>query len=317
MKTDKQVFVFSPSVSALPAVRDFMSGHPALCCVGSADHVPENAAGTRIAIGSRKEDLEHLKNADIAISYGTDGRIPEELLPVSAYAVFDAKKLGMLLRAIHDGSMPVKNTVVISCAGVGSRLGSGRPKALLEFGDETMIGHALSLLENEPDVRVVVGFQADVMMRAVVPLRKDVLFVFNHEYLQNGTGASVTRAKRFGGKYVLTVDGDIIIHPDDMQSILDAEHEFVGVTTPGTDNPVLTTLDENDLVNGFYRGKGVYEWTGVTKLLNSRAGETNGHTYTLVEPLLPMPYHFIRQKEVDTPHDYENALRWVQSGYRD
>ena len=270
-----------------------------------------------VAIGDGSNDLELIKKADIGISFGGVRPISPLLYEVSDFSVFDEERLTELLYGIRDGKVDRKKTVVISCAGAGTRLGMGKPKALLDVSGKTLILHSLSLLKDVKDIRIVVGYQAEKVIDAVTAYRKDVLFVYNHDYMHNGTGASVCLAKRFGGEYVLTIDGDIIIHPEDMKKILECDHEFVGVTTPSTDNPVLTTLDENGLVNGFYRGRGVYEWTGVTMLRSDHTGMTEGHTYTLIEPLLPLPWLFIRQKEIDTVNDYRNAILWVRNGFQD
>ena len=280
------------------------------------DIIDEFPEGTRIvAVGDGSNDYDMLKRADIGISYGGVRDVSHLLYEVSDFSVFDEDRLCSLLYGIRDGGIDEEKTVVISCAGAGTRLGMGKPKALLDINGKTMIMYNLEQLAGEKDIRIVVGYQAERVIETVLRFRRDVIFVFNHDYTHNGTGASVCLAKRFAGRYVLTIDGDIIIHPEDMKKILDSKVEFVGVTTPSTDNPVLVTLDENDSVNGFFRGRGVYEWTGVTMLNTAHTGETEGHTYFLIEPLLPLPYLFIRQKEIDTPNDYQHAIMWVQNGF--
>ena len=36
----------------------------------------------------------------------------------------------------------------------------------------------------------------------------------------------------------------------------------------------------------------------------------------MIEPLLPLDYKLIRLKEIDTPNDYEMAVKWVKNNYR-
>ena len=52
-------------------------------------------------------------------------------------------------------------TVVICCAGMGTRLGIGTTKALLHIGGKPLIIHQLENLDSYNDVRIVVGYQAD------------------------------------------------------------------------------------------------------------------------------------------------------------
>lgn len=212
--------------------------------------------------------------------------------------------------------MSVSKTIVISCAGMGKRLGIGTTKALVEVDGVPLIIRHLRMLDDIDDVRVVVGYQAEKVIETVNAYRGDVTFVFNHDYMHNGTGASVKLAARYANDLILTLDGDLLIHPADMQRILDDDGEFVGVTTPGTDDPVLTQT-KRGLVCGFSRDCGDFEWTGVTQIRSNRLAPGDGHVYQLIESLLPLKYRFLRTKEIDTMNDYENAVKWVRNGYSD
>lgn len=212
--------------------------------------------------------------------------------------------------------MTVSKTVIISCAGMGKRLGLGTSKCLVDVAGESLIMRNLKMLDDVDDVRVVVGFQAEKVIEAVNAYRRDVTFVFNHDFAHTNTGDSVRLAAEHANEYVLTIDGDLLLHPEDMRKIIEADGEFVGVTAPGTDNPVLTDVADADVV-GFSRERGQYEWTGVTQVKAEKIMNGSGHTYQLIEPYLPMPYMYLRTKEIDTPDDYDRAVRWVKGGYSD
>lgn len=124
--------------------------------------------------------------------------------------------------------MGISRTVIISCAGMGNRLGLGTTKALVEIDGKPLIVRHLEMLEDEKDIRVVVGYQAEKVIEVVRKYRNDVTFVFNHKYRETGTGDSVALAAKHANEYVLSLDGDLLIHPDDMKKILTCEHEFVG-----------------------------------------------------------------------------------------
>ena len=57
--------------------------------------------------------------------------------------------------------MPSAKSVVISCAGIGSRLGLGNTKALIPIRGASLIGWQMQLFREVEDVRIVVGFQAN------------------------------------------------------------------------------------------------------------------------------------------------------------
>lgn len=206
------------------------------------------------------------------------------------------------------------NTIIISCAGMGKRLGKQIPKALIEIDGKPLIIRQLEMLKECHDIRIVVGYKAIDVINTVIKYRRDITFVFNHNYMNNGTGASVSLAMKYANKYVITIDGDLIIDPKDILKILEYPNEFVGVCSPSTDNPVLTEID-NKKVIGFSREKGTYEWTGISKFSSKRVNNGEGHVYQLLEPLLPLDYLFINTKEIDTPNDLINAENWVKNKY--
>ena len=199
---------------------------------------------------------------------------------------------------------------------MGTRLKMNVPKATIDIDGKPLLIRTLEMLNNVKDVRIVVGFKADSVINIAKKYRDDLTFIFNHDYINTGTGASVLLGAKNAKKYILTIDGDIIIHPKDMKKILQAKKEFVGVCDISTDGPVLAMTKDKNVV-GFSRKQGSYEWTGVTMLKSNNLPETTGHTYQIIEPLLPIPYKKIRQKEIDTPHDYKNAVKWVKNNFKD
>ena len=207
-------------------------------------------------------------------------------------------------------------TIIISCAGIGKRLGWGIPKALVEVNGETMISRMLKMLDDIEDVRIVVGYQAEKIIKEATKYRKNLTFVFNHNFLNTGTGTSVLKAAKYAKDYILTIDGDTIIHPDDMQKLLTANGEYVGVMDISTENPVTVNVKEN-LAIGFSTQpeNHRYEWTGIAQLKNHNLIDTTSHTLSLVEPKLPLPIHKIRMKEIDTEQDYVQACDWVKNNY--
>lgn len=216
--------------------------------------------------------------------------------------------------------MSVSRTVIISCAGMGNRLGLSMTKALLEVDGKPLIIRHLEMLKDEPDVRVVVGYQAGKVIEVVNKYRRDVLFVFNHDYRTTGTGASVVLASKHANEYILTLDGDLLIHPDDMKKILCQESEFVSGNKITTDDPwMLQTYMNNgvECVSAFSKCQGNYEWNGISQIKSSKIQKGLGHVFQLIEPHLPIPFLELRTYEIDTIGDYERAEKWVKNGFKD
>lgn len=211
-------------------------------------------------------------------------------------------------------------SIVISAAGMGTRLGLGCTKALVEIEGKTLIERQLEILKDYDDIRVVVGYQAEKVIEVVNSIRKDVMFVFNHDYRNTGTGASFSLGAQHGREYVVALDGDLLVNPEDLIKAIEYEGSCVGGTTPSTDNPwTMPTKMIRGVENvvGFSKEEGEYEWTGLAKIRNDQLQPGTGHVFHLIEPLLPLPMIFIRTKEIDTVDDYERAVKWVRNGYED
>ena len=214
--------------------------------------------------------------------------------------------------------MAVSRTVIISCAGMGNRLGLGSTKALVDIDGKPLIIRHLEMLEEERDIRVVVGYQAEKVIDVVRKYREDILFVFNRRYRETGTGASVALAARYANQYVLSLDGDLLVHPEDMEKILACDHEFISGGVPGTDDPwMLQTYEENgrEYVSSFSKNIGTYEWNGVTQMKSQKMHNGTGHVFQMLEPYLPVPFLELRTREIDTVNDYERAVAWVKNKF--
>lgn len=210
-----------------------------------------------------------------------------------------------------------ETTVIISCAGMGTRLGIGMPKALVDIAGKPLIIRQLEMLQEYSDVRIVVGFQAGKVIKTVQQFRQNLTFAFNYDYKTTGTAASFSKGLIAAKEFVVALDGDLLVRPDDFQKILCSEGEVIGGTLPTTDNPVLMMLDEKHNVIGFSRETGTLEWTGLAKIKRDRLSPGAGHVYQMLEPLLPIQACEIHTREIDTVNDYENAIKWIQNNYQE
>lgn len=136
--------------------------------------------------------------------------------------------------------------IIIPAAGLGRRMKSYGPKALVHLGEETLIARQIRLLrECYPHSRIIVvaGFEAS---RLKASLPKDVRVVVNHEYATTNVSHSICVGLRHCRAYrpVLVVYGDLVFNreaiaglPLDRSSVVvemgDARREEVGVTVVG------------------------------------------------------------------------------------
>ena len=211
--------------------------------------------------------------------------------------------------------------VVLNCAGEGRRLGLGSTKALVSVHGEPLIAWHLRMLRNVRDIVVVVGYQAESVIDAVRAIRSDVIFAFNHEYATTGTAASLAHGAHGADGDVISLDGDLLVHPDDFRRFLEAPRPCLGVGPATTTDAVHVRMgdggDGSDVV-GFARDTHGLEWTGLLRVSGDAVAEArtnggaSGHVYEMLTPHLPIATCEVRAREIDTPEDYDRAIRWIE-----
>lgn len=208
--------------------------------------------------------------------------------------------------------MQTAQSIVISCAGIGSRLGLGTTKALLEIEGRSLIAWQLELFKDVEDVRVVVGYQANEVVKEVLKFRSDIIFIYNHNYFETKTGASFYLGSRHANNLVIEYDGDLLVHPDDVRLCLETEGEYIGYSEKMSDDAVFVGVDGQGNVVNFSTQQGDFEWTGPACIDRQKVRYTSGNVYNQLEHFLPMPGLKIRACDIDTFEDYERAIQFVR-----
>jgi choline kinase len=210
--------------------------------------------------------------------------------------------------------------VVVNCAGEGRRLGLGSTKALVSVLGEPLITWHLKMLRDVDDVMVVVGHQAADVIDVVTAQRRDVAFAFNHHYKTTGTAASLALGCRGARGDVISLDGDLLVHPEDFAGFMAARDACLGVAPPTTTDAVFTQVQERDGVRaatGFDRTGPGLEWTGLLRVPGEVVQDahaehrTAGHVFEMLTPHLPIQARDVRAREIDTPDDYDRAVSWI------
>lgn len=210
-------------------------------------------------------------------------------------------------------------TAVICAAGTGTRLGVGVPKCLVSVGGRSIIDWQLDLLQNFRDLRIVVGFREQEVMRHVVRRRPDALFVRNPEFRSNTTLDSLRLATRHLEDPFIALDGDLIVEPRSFDSFLAAcsgDTPVIGISRASTDDAVFVDVREHQ-VQAFHRTPAEdFEWSGPAFLKHEHLFGADGYVYESLIPLLPLRAHEVIAAEVDTQSDLERArslvMRWTK-----
>ena len=147
---------------------------------------------------------------------------------------------------------------IILAAGIGKRLGTaesdGKPKCLLDLGDQSLLGRSLETLNEAgiDDIVVVVGYQAADIEAEIdsLDLKKRPTTVLNREF-EEGSVLSLWCAREFLDGEVLVMDADVLYHPDIVRRLVKSEHENLFLIDRGFedgDEPVKLCVNDGRLV---------------------------------------------------------------------
>lgn len=204
-------------------------------------------------------------------------------------------------------------TVIICCAGMGTRLGIGTTKALVDIDGEPLIIRQLKLLDGFDDIRVVVGFDAERVINVVKEYRKDIMFVCNYEYEHNGPADSLKKALLGAREYVITLDGDTVMNPKDFEQFIEFPDECIAVTE-GASCETIGAVVHDGMVEALVKKQGNMQWSGITKVRAEKLIGASSHVYEVLASYLPIVAFPLRLKEINTPKDYEDAMEWFITG---
>lgn len=205
---------------------------------------------------------------------------------------------------------PAIQYAIIAAAGMGTRLHRGMPKALVEVNGRTIVSYQMELLRDIPHVRMVVGYQAEAVIRTVKQIRSDVEFIINENYASTNTLQSYYLGCKDLNEPFLLLDGDIIPQKVSLQTFLEASNgnNLIGISEVNTEDAVFVHLDPNHCIQCFSREKkSGYEWSNIAVVHPKLLAYENTYVYEQLEKFLPLPARQVVRLEVDTPSDVQYA----------
>lgn len=258
---------------------------------------------TVVFIGDGNNDLEAMRHANISIAVGLTHSPAQSLMSICDYVIFNEKALIRQLKQLLGICKPEKS-VVISCAGIGSRLGLGLTKALVQINGGSLISWQLKLFKDVEDVRLVIGFQGSEIIEEVRKYRDDIIFCYNHHYFETKTGASYYLGARHANYETIEWDGDLLVHPDDVKMLLATDGEYICYGDITSEDSVCVHVNEKGEVLGFSRESGDYEWTGPACMNKKHLIYSSQNVFNMFEPFCPMRGIKVRAYDIDTYNDY-------------
>ena len=258
---------------------------------------------TVVFIGDGNNDLEAMRHANISISVGLTHNPAQSLMAITDYVIFNEHALYRQMRQLA-GETTDDKSVVISCAGIGSRLGLGLTKALVQINGGSLISWQLKLFKNVEDLRIVIGFQGGEIIEEVRKYRDDVIFCYNHRYFETKTGASFYLGARHANNEILEWDGDLLVHPEDVKMLLNTKGEYICYGDKTSEETVFVRTNDKGEVLSFSRDSGDFEWTGPACMAKRNLTYNSNNVFNMFEPLCPMRGIKVRAYDIDTYNDY-------------
>jgi choline kinase len=190
-------------------------------------------------------------------------------------------------------------TVVISAAGLGTRLGMNMPKCLLPLHEGRLIDYQLALLPPGADVRIVVGFKETEVIDHVCRHWPDVTFVRNPNFATTSNSYSLHLATRWLKKPFIAIDGDLLIDPVAFRRFWD----YCQTADPPTTIGIVPRASEAS----------THEWCGIAYFNGLSVEPNQKYVFEELARYLPLPSFEIRCCEIDTPKDLEHAMQVFSS----
>lgn len=258
---------------------------------------------TVVFIGDGNNDLEAMRHANISIAAGLTHNPAQSLMAITDYVIFNEHALCRQMCQLA-GEVTNEKSVVISCAGIGSRLGLGLTKALVQINGGSLISWQLKLFKEVKDLRLVIGFQGSEIIEEVRKYRDDVVFCYNHRYFETKTGASFYLGARHANNEILEWDGDLLVHPDDVKMLLATPGEYICYGDKTSEETVFVRTNDKGEVLGFSRESGDFEWTGPACMAKRNLTYNSNNVFNMFEPLCPMRGIKVIAYDIDTYNDY-------------
>ena len=223
--------------------------------------------------------------------------------------------------------MSIVKNAVIAVAGMGKRLGLGKPKCLIKVCDKTILEYQLDLLKDIENVFLVVGFCENDIIDFVSKIRKDVIFVRNANFQHTKTLESFYLAAKVINDNAIFMDGDMIIEPQSFKefiNISETQREVndlvVAVSKRISNDPVYANVhsQENNMLKiyGFsYDKRSNYEWANIVCMPSNLVVSGMSHTFEHIQKFLPASAAVIDRLEIDTPADLQIAEQCLQQNY--
>lgn len=212
---------------------------------------------------------------------------------------------------------------VIAAAGLGSRLGHGLPKCMLEIEGVTILERLVDALRPlVRSIRVVVGYREELIIDLCAHRHRDVILVRNPEFRTTNTAQSMALGSRACSGKTLFLDGDLLISPESLRKFVTRAAGFplsMGIARTRSENAVCVHTNGNVneagfCVESFIRDERLeYEWANVFAGPSDILEGATEYVFNQLVRHVPIPAFELDLREIDTVGDLEDARAFAKT----
>jgi choline kinase len=203
-------------------------------------------------------------------------------------------------------------TIVINAAGMGSRLGLQLPKAMVQVLGKPIIAWQFSIIPNDIQTIVVVGYKGRDLANIVKNYRPNTTIVINHRYNETQTAGSFGLGSNFTRNRLISLDGDLMTTKADLEYFINSNENLLGISKVNSDIPVYVDVTDSQITKFSYEDKSQYEWSGLANIsteIAKNVGEQ--HMFQGLQNFLPIKAWEINSVEVDEYKDIAKMEKWI------
>lgn len=209
--------------------------------------------------------------------------------------------------------MPYVEGAVIAAAGLGSRVGLGIPKCLIDVDGQTILSRTIACLRGlVPQIHVVVGYREELVIDHCAQHHRDVIIVRNPNFRTTMTSQSYALGARPFSGSVLYLDGDLLLEREQVEGFLKAAETvpiLVGLTKVKSEHAVFAKTSQADqslkVTNFSYEHREPNEWANIVSAPAHLFERSEGHVFQTLADYLPLPAHVLDVLEIDTQQDLQ------------
>lgn len=211
---------------------------------------------------------------------------------------------------------------VIAAAGLGSRLGHGIPKCMLEMSGSTLLSKLIHSLEPLVQrIHVVMGYREEMIVDLISRKHRNVVLVRNPQYRSTNTAQSMALGAQGCTGKVLFLDGDLIVDPESLRNFVSQAYQhtlLIGVAPTMSENAVYAHTrpgaNGHAMLTGFSRTQpSSLEWANVFAGPARILDNEKHYVFNRLEQHIPAPACTLNLREIDTVSDLAEAKRFERS----